>query len=233
MSITTEIQRLRTNVNKIRQDTSDILDAIANKGVTVPAGSSLDDCAGLVSQITGTATPTLYREQIKDNYYTYVQIGDRYFTIDNLAEDFTGVDTSYAGDAPYRIAISNHSDYGFYYNNLAVEIIDNWLSSNNSPWRVATKSDYESLLSLDAGDLKLPVTWDNIYGNTNKSCFSAFSAGYCNAGREQQLGINAYYITSTRENDKNYYMNLGTGIGITNTYDTTRNAWSVRLVKDV
>ena len=54
MSITTEIQRLRTNVNKIRQDTSDILEAIANKGVTVPAGSSLDDCAGLVSQITGT-----------------------------------------------------------------------------------------------------------------------------------------------------------------------------------
>jgi hypothetical protein len=54
MSLTTEIQRLRTNINNVRQDTSDILEAIANKGVTVPAGSNLDDCAGLVSQIHNT-----------------------------------------------------------------------------------------------------------------------------------------------------------------------------------
>lgn len=58
MSITTEIQRLRTNVNNIRQNTSDILDAIANKGVEIPAGSTLDDCTGLISQIgTGDENP--------------------------------------------------------------------------------------------------------------------------------------------------------------------------------
>ena len=51
MSLTTEIQRLRTNINNVRQDTSDILEAIANKGVTVPAGSNLDDCAGLIADI--------------------------------------------------------------------------------------------------------------------------------------------------------------------------------------
>lgn len=53
MSIITEIQRLKTNIHNVRQNVSDILDAIANKGVTVPAGSKLDDCAGLIASISG------------------------------------------------------------------------------------------------------------------------------------------------------------------------------------
>ena len=53
MSITTEIQRLHTNINSIRGNTGSILEAIANKGVTVPSGSKLDDCAGLIASITG------------------------------------------------------------------------------------------------------------------------------------------------------------------------------------
>jgi hypothetical protein len=46
MSIASEISRLQ-GVK------SDILGAIANKGVTVPAGSALDDCPALISSISG------------------------------------------------------------------------------------------------------------------------------------------------------------------------------------
>lgn len=46
MSIQSEITRIAGNV-------SDALDAIANKGVTVPVGSNSDDLATLIAQITG------------------------------------------------------------------------------------------------------------------------------------------------------------------------------------
>lgn len=53
MSITSEMQRLRTNINNIRENTDSILEAIANKGVTVPSGSKLDDVPGLIASISG------------------------------------------------------------------------------------------------------------------------------------------------------------------------------------
>ena len=46
MSIASEISRIQQNI-------SDSLTAVANKGVTVPAGSNSDDLAGLIAQITG------------------------------------------------------------------------------------------------------------------------------------------------------------------------------------
>ena len=46
MSIQSEITRISGNV-------ADALDAITAKGVTVPAGSSSDDLADLISQISG------------------------------------------------------------------------------------------------------------------------------------------------------------------------------------
>lgn len=49
MSIASEITRLQ-GVK------ADILQAIADKGVTVPAGSVLDDCPGLISSISGGAS---------------------------------------------------------------------------------------------------------------------------------------------------------------------------------
>lgn len=52
MSITYQLQRLRTNIANMRQDVSDILDAIRNKGVTVPSGSKLDDVPGLIASIS-------------------------------------------------------------------------------------------------------------------------------------------------------------------------------------
>ena len=47
MSIQSEITRISGNV-------SDAFTAITNKGVTVPAGSTSDDLADLIGQITGS-----------------------------------------------------------------------------------------------------------------------------------------------------------------------------------
>ena len=71
MSITSEIQRLRTNINNMRQNTDSILEAIANKGVTVPSGSKLDDVPGLIGDISGST--------VKLNIFRYELNKDRWF----------------------------------------------------------------------------------------------------------------------------------------------------------
>lgn len=63
MSIASEITRLQ-GVK------SDILTAISDKGVTVPAGSALDDCPNLIGQISGGGGPypsLIYRTQQSDS----------------------------------------------------------------------------------------------------------------------------------------------------------------------
>lgn len=52
VSIASEIARIAGNV-------SDSLTAVANKGVTVPSGSTSDDLPGLIAQISGGGTPAI------------------------------------------------------------------------------------------------------------------------------------------------------------------------------
>lgn len=56
MSISSEISRIAGNV-------ADSLDAVAAKGVTVPAGSTSDDLPGLIAQITGGGGMTVIETQ--------------------------------------------------------------------------------------------------------------------------------------------------------------------------
>ena len=53
-------------------------------------------------------TPQFFQEQIKDNVYTYVKIGNLYFTIDNLREDFPGVQSSFAAGSPCRQTVDGY-----------------------------------------------------------------------------------------------------------------------------
>lgn len=74
MSIASEITRLQ-GVK------SDILSAIANKGVTVPAGSALDDCAGLIADIPSGGGPHqefVYKE-VLGKQYKCVEIAPKVF----------------------------------------------------------------------------------------------------------------------------------------------------------
>lgn len=79
MSIASEITRLQ-GVK------SDILTAIGNKGVTVPAGSALDDCPGLIASIP---TGPVGTERIGNNDYHVVTLSDGHIWMaEELRENF-------------------------------------------------------------------------------------------------------------------------------------------------
>lgn len=61
MSIQSEITRISGNV-------SDALDAIENKGVTIPSGANSDDLADLIAQITGGGSAVGGITQDQDGY---------------------------------------------------------------------------------------------------------------------------------------------------------------------
>ena len=74
MSIKSEISRLSTNVKNT-------LNAIAAKGVTVPSGSTSDDMAALVSQITTLKTVDF--ELDANGYLIYNDAAGVDFSLDN------------------------------------------------------------------------------------------------------------------------------------------------------
>lgn len=233
MSIASEITRLQ-GVK------SDILTAIADKGVTVPADSMLDDCPALIASIPaggGATYPNLYKEQIKDNEYTIVQIGNKFYTVEPLREHFTTVQEIYNPDFPYSLDVPTNECVGRYYNALAVEEVQSWLQSNNSDWRVATKQDFEDLKTFNRGDLKAPIYWANANGITNKTFFSALPSGYMNGTTLQQYGTHSLFITKSVDDGKYYYLNIPTNNDtpplVQNIYFSNTNSWPIRLVKDV
>ena len=78
MSIASEITRLQ-GVK------SDILQAISDKGVTVPAGSALDDCPGLISSISGGGSITISDE--KSEQQEGIVIVDSYGYIGKIVDN--------------------------------------------------------------------------------------------------------------------------------------------------
>lgn len=119
MSITTEIRRLRTNVNNIRQNTSDILDAIANKGVTVPAGSTLDNCASLISSIpaNGSTITSFTSKKFDKNTGSKIVDENLYIggtlsnsTLDNEAVVAVGADFSQMGNGKVNAHFTDSPD---------------------------------------------------------------------------------------------------------------------------
>ena len=80
MSIASEITRLQ-GVK------SDILSAIADKGVTVPVGSALDDCPALIASIStgggGDEPPTGYKRLM---YMEYKRVDTTYWLFDSIID---------------------------------------------------------------------------------------------------------------------------------------------------
>lgn len=185
----------------------------------------------------GGGSNPLFREQIKSNIYTFTKIGNLYFTIDNLREDFTGIATSYSAGNPYRQIVTGYDVFGFYYNNLSVDIIKQWLIDNNSDWRIATREDFETLIDYKLNTLKLPIVWNDPSENNNKTGFSCLGSGYYAGQDYRQLNENAYFITTTKEDSKNYYVQINDNnernLVVTNIYFNAGNSWPIRLVKDV
>lgn len=55
---------IQSQINRIAQNVSDSLDAVANKGVAVPAGSNSDDLPGLISSIQTASSPNLQSKSV-------------------------------------------------------------------------------------------------------------------------------------------------------------------------
>lgn len=130
MSIASEITRLQ-GVK------SDILQAISDKGVTVPSGSALDDCPGLIASISGGGgiPNKIHQDFVYKNIlgkmYKCVEISDKVFfpvqNLDYIDESITHTDnfsqvSSVPACAYYDYAQTG--DNGFFYNNSAISYID-------------------------------------------------------------------------------------------------------------
>ncbi len=119
MSIASEITRLQ-GVK------SDILQAISDKGVTVPAGSALDDCPGLISDISGGGAVAITTKMIDSevgikvvdengyvgatltNYFPHV--GNTYYN--NYAIVVNGADFSQSGLGQVTFITPGSADIG-------------------------------------------------------------------------------------------------------------------------
>ena len=91
MSIASEISRLSGNV-------SDSLAAVAAKGVTVPSGSTSDDLAGLIAQISSGGSSAIGIDDTNDaaggiiRTITAVDLSSDTITAANLAYGYTAHD---------------------------------------------------------------------------------------------------------------------------------------------
>lgn len=233
MSIASEITRLQ-GVK------ADILQAIADKGVTVPAGSALDDCPGLIANIPG---PT-YGDgvTIGDKYYDTVIIGSQEWitcALDYTPSGVTVGTNAYYYDNDEATYGWNGYKCGLLYDFNAVEIIAED-TSLPSGWRVPSVADLLTLISslngggasaLKATDKSVtasfPINW---YGN-NTTGLSVLP----NGGRRPNA---TYYGNTDRTglwaSSSRKYLPIG-NVGQQLTINTeSDNAWcnSIYLVRD-
>lgn len=169
MSIASEITRLQ-GVK------SDILQAISDKGVTVPAGSDLAACPALIAAISGggiegTVTiggkvyPTvaiddkIWLAKSLDFVWSGLDVGGNPSSNDPVANYYSNDEATYGWDGPY--------DSGLLYNFPAVEYLTANAASLGIPlgWRVPNTADYDDLLSdvANLGTL-LKKGPGNVYG---------------------------------------------------------------------
>lgn len=126
MSIASEITRLQ-GVK------SDILTAISNKGVTVPAGSALDDCPGLIGDIGKIENIT-----IAGTTYPVVKIDEKYWMAKNLAYHTSSF--SYPNNDS-----STEADCGLLYKLKVVQ--DEIYPLIPAGWRMPRKDDFVELFT--------------------------------------------------------------------------------------
>jgi uncharacterized protein (TIGR02145 family) len=149
MSIASEITRLQ-GVK------SDILQAIADKGVTVPAGSALADCLDLISEISGAGLYIPGTIDIGGQTYATTTFNGKTWIAENLNLITQGMSVNPSGSPTTPTVFYPRDDYrtnyGVLYNFYAVDYIE----ANKSMllpdgWRVPTKADYDDLFSYING----------------------------------------------------------------------------------
>lgn len=177
--------------------------------------------------------PEIFYEQIKDNVYPFVKIGSKFFIIENLKEIFPGLVNGFHISSPFYQENDLIPEAGFYYNYLAIPVINQWFIDNGYNWRIPSNDDLAEILALDSLSLMDTETWDDETGVTNETLFSARAYGYANASEFRQQGTHAYFCTSSVDATEYYYWQITNTLNRSiNTYFSTNNSWPIRLVKD-
>ena len=204
MSIASEITRLQ-GVK------SDILQAISDKGVTVPDGSALADCPELIGLIpTGGGLHYDGFVNIEGERYPYKKINNRVWILENF-RNVTGLNfsssLSQSNTTSYVYPISKNSNdlnllkiTGALYNYPAVKYISQNYDLNG--FRIPSISDFLDLKNISCSDLKSVSSWANNSGN-DKYNFCAIATGYVFSG-EIANSLHTTDFWTSEHNDDTY-----------------------------
>lgn len=249
MSIASEITRLQ-GVK------SDILTAIGNKGVTVPAGSALDDCPGLIADIP---TGPNYKVIGGREYRTVVMPDGKEWLAENLDFKFNGCYLGQSGvpttpnawyydndEATY--GIDGTKKCGLLYNWYAAKFLNDHRSDLCPGWHVPSSAELEALLNatggsgtttpntkLKAANNSVTSNWPSNWNGTDDYGFKALPGGERDNngsfsdidGHAQYCGNDAYSI------DDCYYIRFGRYAAIVSVGHNQKNkGYSLRLVRD-
>lgn len=239
MSIASEITRLQ-GVK------SDIITAIADKGVTVPSGSKLDDCPGLIADIPSGGAETV---EILGRTYPVVTLGNLKWIALNLDYEDANISTSGnmsdKSNAVSREVENKPTVYGWngykcgkFYNKVALNYI-NGLNLNG--WRIARVSDWDALKTYCSNNSNLAKkqwawqldTFDHIPLDTTG--LGICGTGYANDTSTSQFKLRAIFWQMKNDgsapDDQYFYLpNDGTTFG--RYYTQYDQGYSIRLVKD-
>jgi uncharacterized protein (TIGR02145 family) len=232
MSIASEITRLQ-GVK------ADILTAIADKGVTVPVGSALDDCPNLIANIG-------YNVIGGKKYKTVVMPDGKIWLAENLDFKFCnigGSGTPSTANAWYYD--NNETTYGWngykcglLYNWYAVKVLNDKRAELCPGWHVPTNDEWTALANAVGGTstagtkLKAAnVSWATDWGGTDDYGFAGLPAGYYSSSFIS-VGSYAFFWTSTESGSDGYYQFFDKGAKLHWNADRKNFGYSVRLVKD-
>lgn len=237
MSIASEITRLQ-GVK------ADILTAIGNKGVTVPAGSALDDCPGMIASIgldvIGGKT-----------YKTVVMPDGKEWLAENLDFKFCNIGGGGSPTTPTAWYYNDdESTYGW--NGYKCGLLYNWyavkfLNDNRSElcpgWHVPTSTEWDELIiscggasvagaKLKALDDSAGPNWPSGWNGTDDYGFGILPSGRC-SGIFEYVGYRAIIWTSTEYSSSNSYRFIfDNSSSIIPDDDYKEYGNSLRLVKD-
>lgn len=233
MSIASEITRLQ-GVK------ADILTAIGNKGVTVPAGSALDDCPDLIASIG-------YNVIGGKEYRTVVMPDGNEWLAENLDFRFctiggSGTPTNpnawYYNNDAITYGINGSKNCGLLYNWYAVEYLENNKEVLIPGWHVPTNDEWTALANAVGGTstagtkLKAAnVSWATSWGGTDDYGFGVLPAGFYD-GSFRSVDSYAYFWTVTVSGSDAYHIDFDRNATMFNTTDGKYFGGSVRLVKD-
>ena len=191
MSIQSEITRISGNV-------SDALEAIADKGVTVPSGSNSDDLADLISQISGGGggTPVISVVDTTDTHggtirtITAVDISDTTAVASDVASGkyfytAAGVKTAGTGSGGGGGGLTQHEIHLEFTDSTDADIevdYDNSLLGTiitayaPSPWTYNNKTVVLAQLDGVTWYQVSPATWETLYsGNPSANADSPYN----------------------------------------------------------